>query len=181
MAAARFLVLAFLSTSLLTASPQETAPAQAPPLPRSASDWIGTPLTWADLRGRVALLNVWTFGCINCQRTLPWVREVRRLYAAKGLEVIGIHTPEFDSERKRSNVEAHVREEGLDWPHVLDNDYRYWKALDNQYWPTVYLVDRCGLIRSRFVGEIHSGQTSGTRAEKEIVSLLAEPGDCVER
>jgi len=92
--------------------------------------------------------------------------------------VIGIHTPEFESERKRSNVEAHVREQALDWPHLLDNDYRYWNALDNHYWPAVYLVDRCGRIRSRFVGEIHSGQPTGLRAEAEIALLLAELGDC---
>lgn len=95
--------------------------------------------------------------------------------------MIGIHTPEFDSERKRSRVEAHVREQGLDWPHLLDNDSRYWNALDNHYWPAIYLVDRCGRIRSHVVGEIHSGQASGDRAEAEIVRLLAESGDCRER
>ena len=92
-----------------------------------------------------------------------------------------IHTSEFDSERKRSNVEAYVREQGLDWPHLLDNDYRYWNALDNHYWPAVSLVDRCGRIRGRFVGEIHSGQPTAVRAEAEIALLLAEPGDCRER
>jgi hypothetical protein len=92
--------------------------------------------------------------------------------------VIGIHTPELDAERKRGNVEAHVREEGLDWPHVLDNDSAYWNALQNHYWPSVYLVDRCGRIRRRFAGEIHLGQLTGARAETEIATLLAEPGDC---
>ena len=75
-------------------------------------------------------------------------------------------------------MEAHVREFGLAWPHLIDNDYRYWNALDNQYWPVVYLVDRCGIIRARVIGEIHRDQDSGRRTEAAIEGLLAERGDC---
>jgi hypothetical protein len=89
---------------------------------------------------------------------------------------VGIHTPEFDHEKVRANVEAYARREGLDWPHLIDNDYRYWRALDNHYWPAVYLVDRCGRLRARFIGEIHGPQASGRRAEAEIESLLSEEG-----
>ena len=91
---------------------------------------------------------------------------------------MGVHTPETDEERQRGNVEAHVRSLGLDWPHLVDNDYRYWNALENQYWPTVYLVDGCGTIRARVIGEIHRGQDSGRRAEAALELLLAEPPDC---
>jgi thiol-disulfide isomerase/thioredoxin len=151
----------------------------APPFPtRDAKHWIGTPATWQDLRGRVVLLDVWTFGCINCVRSLPWVKDVRARYADRGLAVVGVHTPEFDHERERRNVEAAVAQHGLDYPHLLDDDYAYWKALENQYWPTAYLVDRCGRIRVRHVGEVHSGQQSGRALEREIERLLAEPSDC---
>jgi thiol-disulfide isomerase/thioredoxin len=151
----------------------------APPFPtHDAKHWIGTPATWQGLRGRVVLLDVWTFGCINCVRSLPWVKDVRARYADQGLAVVGVHTPEFDRERERRNVEAAVAKHGLDYPHLLDADYAYWKALGNEYWPTAYLVDRCGRIRVRHVGEVHSGQQSGRALEREIERLLAEPADC---
>ena len=75
-------------------------------------------------------------------------------------------------------MEAYVREQGLGWPHLLDNNYAYWKALENHYWPAVYLVDRCGTIRSRVIGEIHGGEESGRRAEAEIAGLLGEASAC---
>jgi hypothetical protein len=90
---------------------------------------------------------------------------------------VGIHTPELDHERVRANVAAHVTKERLDWPHLIDDDYRYWRALDNHYWPAVYLADRCGRLRTRFIGEIHGDQASGRAAEASIEALLGET-DC---
>jgi hypothetical protein len=90
--------------------------------------------------------------------------------------VVGVHTPEFAHERRRAEVEAAVKKHGLDYPHFLDNDMAYWRALDNQYWPATYLVDRRGRMRVRHVGEVHSGQQSGRELEAAIESLLAEPG-----
>ncbi len=87
---------------------------------------------------------------------------------------MGIHTPEFDSERVRANVEAAVRRERLAFPHLLDNDYAYWHALGNQYWPAVYVVDRCGRTRARAVGEVHAEEQSGRRLEEQIEALLRE-------
>ncbi|HUG51967.1 MAG TPA: hypothetical protein VMR21_00125 [Vicinamibacteria bacterium] len=114
-------------------------------------------------------------------RTIPWVRDVAGRYRDKGLAVVGIHTPEFPWERVRSAVEAKVRQERLDFPHLLDNDHAYWKALDNHYWPALYLVDRCGRIRERAIGEVHAGQASGRRLESRIEALLREaPGACGE-
>lgn len=95
-------------------------------------------------------------------------------YGPRGLSVVGIHTPEFDHERDPRAVEAHVRQHALDFPHLLDNDYSYWRALENQYWPAVYLVDRCGRLRDRQVGEVHLLQPSGARLESRIDALLAE-------
>lgn len=108
-------------------------------------------------------------------RTIPWVREVRARYAPRGLKVVGVHTPEFDHERRRAEVEEAVKKHGLDYPHFLDNDSAYWRALRNQYWPATYLVDRRGRIRLVHVGEVHSGQGSGRELETALESLLAEP------
>jgi thiol-disulfide isomerase/thioredoxin len=173
------LTLAVLIAAGLALQASADGARQAPPFPtRDAKHWVGTPATWQGLRGRVVLLDVWTFGCINCVRSLPWVKDVRARYADQGLAVVGVHTPEFDRERERRNVEAAVAKHGLDYPHLLDADYAYWKALGNEYWPTAYLVDRCGRIRVRHVGEVHSGQQSGRALEREIERLLAEPADC---
>jgi hypothetical protein len=108
-------------------------------------------------------------------RTIPWVREVSKRYTGKGLTIVGIHTPEFDHERDPAAVLAEVRRHGLEYSHLLDNDHAYWDALGNQYWPSLYLVDRCGRIRLRHIGEVHSGEESGRELETAIERLLAEP------
>jgi len=153
-----------------------SSPPPAPPFPSArAADWIGTPASWESLRGRVVLLDVWTFACSNCRATMPWLKDVRQKYAAKGLSLVGVHTPEMIFERERPKVEAEVKRQGLDYPHLLDNDSAYWNALGTQYWPTVYLVDRCGRLRDRHIGEVHSGEDSGRQVEAHIEALLAEP------
>jgi thiol-disulfide isomerase/thioredoxin len=178
---ARIVVAAVLAAVLPRAlGAVERAAPPAPPFPSArASDWIGTPASWASLRGRVVLLDVWTFACSNCRATMPWLKEVRQKYAAKGLTLVGVHTPEMIFERERPKVEAEVKRQGLDYPHLLDNDSAYWNALGTQYWPTVYLVDRCGRLRDRHIGEVHSGEDSGRQVEARIEALLAEPaGAC---
>jgi len=149
----------------------------APPFPtQDPKSWIGTPVSWPELRGRVVLLDVWTFGCINCTRTLPWVKQVRARYAPRGLSVVGVHTPEFEQERDAPSVRRAVQEHGLDYPQLLDNNSAYWEALHNEYWPTVYLVDRCGRIRARHIGEVHAGESSGQGLEAKLEALLDEKG-----
>lgn len=111
---------------------------------------------------------------MNCVRTLPWVRGVLAHYGPKGLAVIGVHSPEFEHERPRESVEAEVKRHGLGYPQFLDNEMAYWKALGNEYWPTTYLVDRCGRIRERHVGEVHEDDESGQVLEGTIETLLAE-------
>jgi thiol-disulfide isomerase/thioredoxin len=161
------------------ALPAEQAARPAPEFPsRDPKRWIGAATSWQDLRGRVVLLDVWTFGCINCVRSLPFVKDVRARYADQGLAVVGVHTPEFDHERDRKRVEEAVAKHGLDYPHLLDDDHHYWRALRNQYWPTAYLVDRCGVVRVRHIGEVHADQESGRALEHEIRRLLAEPAGC---
>ena len=157
------------------AAAERAAPPEAPPFPSArAADWIGTPVSWEDLRGKVVLLDVWTFACGNCRATMPWLKDVRQKYAARGLTLVGVHTPEMIFERERPKVQAEVKRQGLDYPHLLDNDSAYWNALGAQAWPTVYLVDRCGRLRDRHVGEVHSGAESGRRVEARIEELLAE-------
>ena len=154
-------------------------PVAAPPFPTDRSRWIGEPQTWEGLRGRVVLLDVWTFGCVNCVRTIPWVRDAVGRYGSRGFAVVGIHTPEMESERVRASVEEEVRRRQLDFPHLVDNDHAYWNALENQYWPALYLVDRCARIRATAIGEVHAGQASGERLAREVEALLNEsPADC---
>jgi thiol-disulfide isomerase/thioredoxin len=128
----------------------------------------GEPLTLAGLYGRVVLLEFWTFACGNCQRTLPFLRTMHVRYRP-GLAVIGVHTPELPFERPPRNVERAARERGLSFPIGLDNDYAAWNAYGNQYWPSQYLIDAAGHIRSAHVGE-----GAYRRTERSIGALLDE-------
>jgi len=138
-------------------------------------DWINSaPLHWSELAGRVVLLDVWTFECWNCYRSFPWLRSVEARYVPRGLAVVGIHSPEFPAERERDNVRTAVKKFELHHPVMIDNDFRYWKALDNQYWPAYYLVDRKRRIRASFFGETHAGDAQAREIESTIERLLAE-------
>jgi AhpC/TSA family len=115
---------------------------------------------------------------VNCQRTLPWVREAIGRFGDRGFRVIGIHSPEFEYELDHAALEKAVRQHGLDYPHFLDDRHAYWQALGNQYWPTLYLVDKCGRVRARQIGEVLAGSSSAARLDEKIGALLAETGDC---
>lgn len=116
--------------------------------------WLNSdPLTIADLKGKVVLIQFWTFACINCQRTLPHITQWHRQYAAQGLRVIGIHTPEFAFERDPNNIKRALQKHKITYPVPIDNDYKTWKAYSNEYWPHLFLADRQGLIRYDHVGE----------------------------
>ncbi|MGB5832824.1 MAG: redoxin domain-containing protein [Thiohalocapsa sp.] len=143
----------------------------------NASGWVnGPPLRMGDLRGKVVLLDVWTFECWNCYRSFPWLRQLEERYEPQGLQVVGIHSPEFDRERERSAVVAKVDEFGLTHPVMIDNDFRYWEALGNRVWPSFYLIDKQGRIRYRFIGETHTGEPQALRIERAVGRLLAEDG-----
>jgi cytochrome c biogenesis protein CcdA/thiol-disulfide isomerase/thioredoxin len=134
--------------------------------------WFNSaPLSLAGLRGKVVLIDFWTYTCINCLRTLPHVEAWYRKYHKNGFVVVGVHTPEFPFERIPSNVEEAISANGLTYPVVQDNDYGTWNAYGNQYWPAKYLIDAAGNVRYVHYGEGEYGAT-----ERAIRSLLAERG-----
>jgi thiol-disulfide isomerase/thioredoxin len=116
--------------------------------------WLNSnPIQRAELQGKVVLVQIWTFGCINSQRTLSHIKTWQQDYAAQGLQVIGIHTPEFAFEREIVNVQDALKDWGITYPVVMDNDRRLWKAYKNHYWPHLFLADRQGIIRYDHIGE----------------------------
>ncbi len=116
--------------------------------------WLNSsPLTIADLKGSVVLIQFWTFACINCQRTLPYITQWHRQYAAQGLKVIGIHTPEFAFERDPNNIKRALEQHQITYPVPIDNEHKTWKAYSNEYWPHLFLADRQGLMRYDHIGE----------------------------
>jgi cytochrome c biogenesis protein CcdA/thiol-disulfide isomerase/thioredoxin len=134
------------------------------------TNWINSkPLTQKQLRGKVVLIDFWTYSCINCLRTLPHVKAWYQTYHDKGLVVIGVHTPEFAFEHVPSNVRSAVRQLGVTYPVALDNDYGTWNAFRNQYWPAKYLIDRRGNLRY-----YHFGEGSYDTTEARIRTLLGE-------
>jgi cytochrome c biogenesis protein CcdA/thiol-disulfide isomerase/thioredoxin len=135
-----------------------------------ATAWINTlPLTPASLRGKVVLVDFWTYSCINCLRTLPYVKAWYAKYKDSGLVIIGVHTPEFPFEKDEANVGKAVRDLGITYPVAMDNDYSIWRSFNNEYWPADYFIDAAGHIRHHEFGE-------GNYAESEqwIRTLLAE-------
>jgi cytochrome c biogenesis protein CcdA/thiol-disulfide isomerase/thioredoxin len=124
--------------------------------------WINSPpLTLKQLRGKVVLVDFWTYSCINCLRTLPHLKAWYAAYHSKGLEIIGVHTPEFAFEHVTSNVQAAVKRLGVTWPVMQDNRYKTWDNYANQYWPAEYLIDRSGHVRHTNFGEGDYGKTEG--------------------
>ncbi|NUN65025.1 thioredoxin family protein [Pseudanabaena biceps] len=127
------------------------------------SQWLNSsPLSVQDLKGNVVLIQIWTFGCINCQRTLPYITKWHEQYAAKGLKVIGVHTPEFAFERDANNVRNAMQKYGINYPVALDNEFKTWRAYSNEYWPHLYLADRQGNLRYDHIGEGAYSQTEQT-------------------
>ncbi|HUD20284.1 MAG TPA: cytochrome c biogenesis protein DipZ [Patescibacteria group bacterium] len=134
--------------------------------------WFNTkPLTMASLRGKVVLVDFWTYTCINCIRTLPYIESWYKKYVDKGLVIIGVHTPEFEFEKNADNVTKAISDFGITYPVMQDNDYATWNAYSNQYWPAKYFIDKDGKIRST-----HFGEGNYDESEKMIQQLLAETG-----
>jgi thiol-disulfide isomerase/thioredoxin len=142
------------STSLLLSA--ETPRHDTRPVPEFSgiSAWLNSPpLTVEGLRGKVVLVQFWTYSCINCLRTVPYVTKWHEQYKDKGLVVVGVHTPEFAFEKERANVETAIKRLGIHYPVAQDNQYRTWRAFGNQYWPAAYLIDRSGTVVTTQFGE----------------------------
>ena len=142
------------------------------PSVNGAVEWLNSPpLTTEQLRGKVVLVDFWTYSCINCIRTVPYVRAWAEKYKDEGLVVIGVHAPEFAFEKKIDNVKTAVDDFKIGYPVAIDNDYKIWRAFENSYWPAHYLIDAKGQIRYHHFGEGNYRQT-----EQAIQDLLREAG-----
>ena len=132
------------------------------------SNWFNSqPLKLADLRGKVVLVDFWTYGCVNCVNTLPHVTALYAKYKDRGFVVVGIHTPEFPFERSASNVQKALKRHGITYPVAQDNDSQTWNAYRNRYWPAQYIVDQNGKIVFQ-----HDGEGQYEQIERTVAGLL---------
>lgn len=134
------------------------------------------PITIDQYKGQVVLIDFWTYTCINCIRTLPFITSWDEKYRDEGLVIIGVHTPEFEFEKVKENVQSAIEKNGIRYPVVQDNDYLTWRAYKNRYWPRKYIIDHEGYVRYDHIGEGGYEET-----EKVIQNLLAEMGNAVDK
>ncbi len=138
----------------------------------TGGEWFNTkPLTMKELRGKVVLIDFWTYTCINCIRTLPYLKDWNAKYKDKGLVIIGVHTPEFEFEKNSTNVKKAIADFKIEYPVMQDNDYVTWNAYSNRYWPAHYLIDKNGKVRDE-----HFGEGAYDETEQKIQELLKETG-----
>jgi thiol-disulfide isomerase/thioredoxin len=158
------------ASPIITPETIARSPNQLPEF-QGISEWLNSasPITTKDLLGKVVLVQIWTLGCINCQRTLPHVTSWHQKYAAQGLQTIGIHTPEFAFERDSKNIRRAMTKYGITYPVGVDNNFQTWKAYKNEYWPHLFLADRQGIIRYDRIGEGAYDET-----EAKIKQLLGQ-------
>jgi thiol-disulfide isomerase/thioredoxin len=138
-----------------------------------AVEWLNSPpLTTDGLKGKIVLVDFWTYSCINCLRAIPYVRAWAEKYKDQGLAVIGVHTPEFAFEKNLNNVRTAVSELKIGYPVAIDSNYAIWRAFSNHYWPAHYFIDGQGHIRHH-----HFGEGDYDESERVIQQLLAEAGN----
>ena len=144
---------------------------QAPEI-KGIRAWINSePLTIEELRGKVVLVDFWTYTCVNCIRTFPYLKQWYAKYADDGLVIIGVHSPEFEFEKDYSNVLQATRDNGITWPVAQDNDFETWRNYSNRFWPAKYLIDKDGVVRYT-----HFGEGAYDETEKQIRKLLEDAG-----
>jgi len=139
----------------------------------TTTTWLNSePKNLAGLRGKVVVVEFWTFGCYNCQNVEPYVKQWHQKFGSQGLVIIGVHSPEFGHERVLRNVQEYIRSHEIRYAVAIDNDFVIWKRYQNRYWPAMYLIDKQGVIRYERFGEGGYRET-----EQQIQALLAEhPG-----
>ncbi len=160
--------------------PRITSPiADLPAKIAGIDTWLNTdgqPLTLDELKGQVVLLDFWTYSCINCQRTFPYLTAWDERYRDQGLTIVGVHSPEFSFERVVSNVADAAERYGIDYPIAIDNDFTTWENWDQRFWPAHYLIDQTGTVR-----QVHYGEGGYAETERLIQELLdAPPQDTVQ-
>jgi len=165
----RLVILGMVSTVFYFASISFAASVQAPEI--LSSTWINSePLKMEELRGKVVMVEFWTFGCWNCRNIEPYVKEWHKKYAKDGLVVIAVHSPEFSYEKEVDKVKTYVQENNIPYAVPIDNEFRNWRQYRNRYWPSLYVIDKKGTIQYTRIGEGAYEQT-----EQTIQRLLAEP------
>ena len=164
-------LLFFVATTFILISgfsPVTELKVKAPDI--SSTQWINSdPLDWEKLKGKVVIVEFWTFDCYNCKNVEPYIKTWYQKYQTKGLEIVGVHSPEFDHERDINNVQEYVKDHAITYPVAIDNDFQIWRRFSNRYWPAMYIVDKKGNVRYRFIGE-----GNYQKIEKAINKLLAE-------
>ncbi|NIF53385.1 thioredoxin family protein [Burkholderia sp. Ax-1724] len=163
---------AFAATAATSTAAIAAPLENGPPAPEftGITQWLNSePLKLQQLRGKVVLVDFWTYSCINCANTLPYVKSWNQKYKDQGLTVIGVHTPEYPFERDTGNVKTAIKRLGISYPVAQDNQYATWNAYNNQYWPAFYLIDKKGQIVYSHFGEGDYAQT-----EAKIQALLAQ-------
>src|SRR5262245_24774464 len=167
------LVLSVL-TAVTVACTAEAAPKAPEFTHASQAEWLNSkPLQLSELRGKVVLVEFWAFECINCRRTQPWLHAIQQRYADKDFVIVSVHTPELPEERSIANVRAAIAEQRITNPVMVDGDYSYWKAMNNEYWPAFYVIDKRGRIAATAIGEMHVGQARAVELEQAIEEQLA--------
>lgn len=169
-------VFVMLTAFMLVNPVQAKAPYAFPEFTQtSAQEWLNSkPLTKNDLLGKVTLVDFWTFDCWNCYRSFPWLHQVEKQNKAKGFQIIGIHSPEFDHEKIHTNIKAKIKQFKITNAVMVDNDMGFWKRMNNRYWPSYFIVDKKGNVRANFIGETHKGDPQAEKVEAMIAKLLAE-------
>jgi thiol-disulfide isomerase/thioredoxin len=138
--------------------------------------WLNSrPLGAPDLEGKVVLVEFWTFGCLNCIRTIPAMQTLHASYPTSEVVLVGVHSPEFARERDARNLEQAIERRGARYAVAIDNDFKNWRAYHNHYWPALYVVDHHGVIRHRQVGELHQGTPAWDELLGWIERLRKEP------
>ena len=155
---------------------KQSTPFSLPQFTQSSEQaWINSsPLRVEDLRGKVLLIDIWTYGCWNCYRSIPWLNSLETRFDPQQFQIVGIHTPEWDHEHERDSIIEKCKEFMVTHPVMMDNDYGYWKALRNRYWPTFYVVDKKGQVQGVFIGETHAGDKRAKKVEKLITRLISQ-------
>ena len=152
----RLILLLFISITIaiLSGSLSTATELKAPAPDINAERWLNSkPINWDTLKGKVVLVEFWTFGCSNCRAVEPYVKSWYQKYQPEGLEIVAVHSPEFNHERDIDNVREYVRDHAITYPVAIDNDFNIWRRFSNHYWPAMYIVDKQGVIRYRFIGE----------------------------